>query len=356
MHADPERGMPVGPALDVDVVGVLELLGVAVGRGPRQEHPVTFAHRASVELGVLGDGAGQRLGRGEEPQELLDRLVQQARVVDELLAHILVLVEPDHRVGDERRGRGDATGQQQVDDREDLVVGDRTPVDLLLDEVTDHVVGGVDPAVGDGLPRAGVDVGELDLDGLLPVVAARHRGEDHAVGEGVALPVGGVQTDPVDGDDRGHADDLGHVARALLDDLVDEPRDVVADHRLHPLDGGGSGDRVDELAPLAEVGRVDLDGDVEVHGGLGDDHRETFTAVLVARRRERRVVSGGVEHRAVAGEHPIAAVSLAPRSGVLVPDALVGARRVGRVFVGVVVEMDDWAPLGLGHGWASLGC
>src|SRR6516162_9007951 len=87
VDAHAERGMPVRPALDVQGVRIAELRGVPVGRCPREQHPVAFAQRAAVKVGIAGHGPGQRLGRREVPQELLHRLRHLVRMLDQVGAH-----------------------------------------------------------------------------------------------------------------------------------------------------------------------------------------------------------------------------------------------------------------------------
>ena len=50
VDAEPERGVPVHLAVDDDLVGPLELLGVAVGRREGQQHPVVGLHLAPCQF------------------------------------------------------------------------------------------------------------------------------------------------------------------------------------------------------------------------------------------------------------------------------------------------------------------
>src|SRR3954471_23855078 len=50
---DAEGQVPVRPAVDVDLVGVVELVLVPIGRRPGQQRPVAHRDRAAVELRVL---------------------------------------------------------------------------------------------------------------------------------------------------------------------------------------------------------------------------------------------------------------------------------------------------------------
>ena len=90
------------------------------------------------------------------------------------------------------------------------------------------------------------------------------------------------------------------------------------DARQLALHGSRRGDWIDHIAVLAELGRVDLDRDVQMHRRLGDDHRQALTAVAAARRREHVVVARGLKNAGVVRQHPIAAVRRRPgdRGGV----------------------------------------
>ena len=50
MDAEAERGVAVLGAVDDDLVGAVEELGVAVGGRERQQHPLVGLHRAAVEV------------------------------------------------------------------------------------------------------------------------------------------------------------------------------------------------------------------------------------------------------------------------------------------------------------------
>ena len=182
-------------------------------------------------------------------------------------------------------------------------------------------------------------VRQLDLGRPLVLLAARDGSKHGVVSERVARPVLHRQAEPVDGHDRRHADDLGEVALAGLDHLIDEPRRVRRDQVRHPLDRGRRRERVDELAVLAELRRVDLDRDVQVHRRLRDDDRQPLAAVRVARRGEDVVVTRCLEHGVVARHDPVAAVRLGPGDRALLPQLAVRRDGVLGVLLGVVVEL-----------------
>ena len=260
-------------------------------------------------------------------------------VVDESLPDVLVLVEPHQRLADQRCRRAHPAGEQQLDHRENFLLGDRPVVDLLLQQRADHVVLRFAAPRRDDLAHLLGQVRQLDLGRPLVLLAARHRGQHCVVSERVARPVLHRQAEPVDGDDRRNADHLGEVALAGLDHLIDEPRRVRRDQVRHPLDRGRRRERVDELAVLAELRRVDLDRDVQVHRRLRDDDRQPLAAVRVARRGEDVVVTRCLEHGVVSRHDPVAAVRLGPGDRALLPQLAVRGDGVLGVLLGVVVEL-----------------
>ena len=263
--------------------------------------------------------------------------------VHEPPALVGVLVEPDERLADQVRGGDRAAGDEQVDHREDLVLGERPVVDRRASRKLMASSFGSAGAGRDRRPHLLGEVGVVDLHRVLVLGTAPRVGERGPVRRGVARPVLHRKAQPVDGHDRRDADDLGEVALAALDDLVDEPGAVEVDPPGHPVDGRGRGDRVDDLPVLAEVRRVELDRDVQVHRGLGDDDRQPLAAVGRPCRGEDVVVAGRGEDGVVPGDDPVAAVRLAPRDGALRAQRPVARHRVRGVLGRVVVEVDDGA-------------
>jgi len=58
VDAQAERGVAVFRPVEDDLVGPFEVLGVAVGGGERQQHPVAPGQVLAGQLDVLGDEAG----------------------------------------------------------------------------------------------------------------------------------------------------------------------------------------------------------------------------------------------------------------------------------------------------------
>jgi hypothetical protein len=85
VDADAEGQVPVAGPVEDDLVGVLEGLGVAVGRREGQQHPVAGVDRAAADLGALG-ALGHDAGHGDRgvvAQELLDGEHHHVGILDE---------------------------------------------------------------------------------------------------------------------------------------------------------------------------------------------------------------------------------------------------------------------------------
>ena len=85
MGPEPEGDVVVGPAADVEGLGVGEHRLVAVGRRVEQEHVLPGPDGLSVQLGVSGGGAVHVLDGRHPPQHLLDGLGQQGPVAAQVL-------------------------------------------------------------------------------------------------------------------------------------------------------------------------------------------------------------------------------------------------------------------------------
>ena len=72
--------MPVRIARDVDVVGPLELRGIAVGGADHDVKNLALADVAAVDVEILPRGADAALGRRLVAQEFLRREIDQLRV------------------------------------------------------------------------------------------------------------------------------------------------------------------------------------------------------------------------------------------------------------------------------------
>lgn len=80
-----ERQMLHRAAGDVELLRVVELPGVAVGRGQNQQDPLAGLDLVAAQFEVLLHAAGERLRRPVVAQDLLDGLRHERRVVPERL-------------------------------------------------------------------------------------------------------------------------------------------------------------------------------------------------------------------------------------------------------------------------------
>ena len=85
VDAHAERQMPVRVAVDHERVGIGECVLVAARGDLAEQHAVALAHRAALELEVLGDGAGVRARRRVEAEELLGGRDEQVGIVEQPL-------------------------------------------------------------------------------------------------------------------------------------------------------------------------------------------------------------------------------------------------------------------------------
>ena len=70
-------------AVQLELVGVLELAWVTVGRRQPEPHDVALLHRAAVEVDVLGDVAAVLDEQAVQADELLDGVGDQLGLVDQ---------------------------------------------------------------------------------------------------------------------------------------------------------------------------------------------------------------------------------------------------------------------------------
>ena len=155
MRAGAERKDALGLAVDVEAQRIGEHVGIVVRRERRRPYHHAFEDACAAHLGVAcGDARKCEIAIAAEPQAFLDRLWDERRIVDQLLALIVVGVEQI-----ERTAGGAAGGRQRrAADAENLV--EQLPVVELvagvagIDEIADEV-------------RARADAPLLDDDGEL---------------------------------------------------------------------------------------------------------------------------------------------------------------------------------------------
>ena len=126
-----QRWMPTPKAMcgltgpvEHDLVGPVELGGVAVRRGERQQQPLPPVDRAAADVGIGRDQPTDRRG-SEVPQELLDRDRQQLGLGDQPRQIVRVGSQVPQRRADQRPRRVDPAQHQHVERSDLLLVGQR---------------------------------------------------------------------------------------------------------------------------------------------------------------------------------------------------------------------------------------
>ena len=300
MQALAEAEVPLGAAGDVELVGVRELAGVAV-RGAVDEHdPPALRDGHAADGDLAGRGPADELQRGGVADRLLHRVADQRRVLQQDRPLVGVLGD---QLEERRHQPGGGLGAAEQQDRheahdlgcgDDVLVGERDPVDLRLDDVGDQVLAGVaaplveqvDEVVADPLRGglgdrceavvAGVAVLEL-VDPALQVRAARL--------------LGGRQPDQVEEDlhRRGPGQLLGDVDLVAVLPAADELADDLADVRLVLGDAPRQEVRLDDLAELVVPRIVDVRKETRPAlvrgGGVDVDALEAEERVVVGGRR-----------------------------------------------------------------------
>ena len=221
---DPERQVRVGAAVDVEALGVVEDVLVAVGRRVVHRDLVAGLDLDASHFGVGGGGSPEVVQRVGPPQDLLDRALDQGGVGSQLGQLVRVLEERQQPRRQHRLGGVEAGGDELDEERPEVDLAHHLPTELGAEDQRREVFAGrlLAPSGGelDGVHRHLEDgVGRVG-----GVVAARVD---------VAVLAGGVRLGPVvdlrpillrDADEL--ADDLRREARR---DVVDELHVAVAD-------------------------------------------------------------------------------------------------------------------------------
>lgn len=143
VDASPEREMVSGhrPS-EVDVVGVLELVRVVVGRTPQQQECGAGGDAGAAECRVLRNVAHVIPERRLQADGFLNERRDELRVCAQLLLELWLLGEDAYRVA-EQAGRGLTAGaEQRVQDGERLEVGEHA-VSHAACNCAEQVVAGV---------------------------------------------------------------------------------------------------------------------------------------------------------------------------------------------------------------------
>ncbi len=139
MDARAEGHVAVVRPVELHHVGLLERLGVAVGRREVHQDLVPRLHGAPVVVDVLGDLAGHR-HRGVGPEELLDGGRHQLGLGRQALAVLGVRRQVPQRGADGAPRRVDAGNEHQRRHAEHDPVVHRLPVDLGGEQLAQEVV------------------------------------------------------------------------------------------------------------------------------------------------------------------------------------------------------------------------
>ena len=121
MDAVAEREVVIDRPRDVEAVGIGEVALVVVPRRGEQHHHVAGGDRLAVVLDVLRDVPGLHRRRRLVAQRLLDRVRDEAAVVDDLAPFVGVLREQLAHPADEAGGGLVAGAREQPDVAEDLL-------------------------------------------------------------------------------------------------------------------------------------------------------------------------------------------------------------------------------------------
>ena len=320
MGAHAERQEAVDRARDVELVGVAtELALVAVGRSVTEQHPVSCRERGATDGGVALRDAAQPLHRRREPEQLVDRVRNQRRIVEQPLALVGVTGQQLGRTREQAGRRVVAARDHHERHAENPLEPDAVPFVVGADQIGHDVVAGCTAFRLDQPHEVGGQVGDRRRRGHARVVARLHDRLRPLV-EAEAVFLGHAQ---VVGDDPAR-----HRARQPRDEVgapgCPERPDVRADER--PERGLECFDvaRREPAAHEAPVARVL--GRIHEHHRLHAEVRALVVEREPVRRRERRRVARRVEHVLEAREHPVAAGAAVDR--VLVAQASVERVRI----------------------------
>ena len=137
--AVPERQVTLGAAPDVERPGGRPVLALVVVGGPDDEqHGLACLEGFTVELDVVRQRPVHVLRRVVEAQRLLDRVGDERRIVDEERTLLGMLGQQLDRVGEQLRRRLVAGDDEQDAEAEQLLLGERSAVDLEVEQIGDE--------------------------------------------------------------------------------------------------------------------------------------------------------------------------------------------------------------------------
>ena len=258
--------------------------------------------------GDPGDAHDRRL----PAQELLDGVRDELGVLDELAPLLGVLGQEGEHAVERGRDRVEPGDEEEEADVEDVLAAEPVALDLGVEEVREQVVLPLVLTLVEDLVEVVVDrVGDLLLvvAGLLrPVELPGHvvRADDPVLHGEEAVELVERQAEQGEEDLGGERDGelLGEVHLAPVDEAVDEVVDERGDLVVHERHLARGEDRVEQLAELLVLRRVDLERDHRplvlevdrVHVGREDlGMAQRLRDLLLAREedaRARRHVDG----------------------------------------------------------------
>ena len=147
MHAEAavdaagERDVRAPRSVDVEHVGILPSLLVAIGRTHAQVDLRALRDRHAVHLDIAGGVARHQDQRGLVPDPLLDRGGNEVAIPLQRLELVRMSQQQLQQVSRRPVGGLESGRQQQPQERDDRLVGEFLAVDLRGDEIADDVVG-----------------------------------------------------------------------------------------------------------------------------------------------------------------------------------------------------------------------
>ena len=145
MDATAERQVPVHLPVEAHLERVGELGGVEVGGAEVDHHVVAGGDGLATDLRVLACPTDAGGHGGLPAQELLDRVGDHVRVLDDLASVIGVLGQEGEEAGERVGDRVEPGGEQDEADGEDLVASERAVLGLEAREQREDVVARLRP-------------------------------------------------------------------------------------------------------------------------------------------------------------------------------------------------------------------
>src|SRR5262245_17498488 len=293
---EPERDVRVRAAVDAERARLLEHLFVPVRRCEVERDLVAGPDLLAPHLVVPGGHPREVTDRADPPQDLLDGVRQQLAAAPELLPLLRMLAEREQASADGVAGGLVAGLDEELAVQGELQAGERTAVDLGVDQLADQVVVRVVPALLDQAVEIGVHLTAGTLDRLArglagpPVLGVLLA--DHLVRPAEQqIPV--VPGNPQHGGDHGEREGSGDAldevelataprGRGVVEDLLRDALDVGAP----PPDAARREPRVRGTAHRRVARRIEHDQQV----GRGNDLTTAMEGDPLRAREEQRLL------------------------------------------------------------------